>query len=94
MDMCGTELNRAGIKNSTALAGLDATYAGISIWNYIAQTYGESVIPQMLYIAHTSRSIESAFLYSLGTSLKAFTKDWLNYYTAQYQKRQCAGRCS
>lgn len=72
-------------KKFNHLTGVDATYAGISIWNYIAQSYGESVIPQLLYVARSSRSIESAFLYSLGTSLKAFSNDWLNYYDTQYR---------
>ncbi len=73
-------------KKFNHLTGVDATYAGVSIWNYIAQSYGESVIPQLLYIARNSRSIESAFLYSLGTSLKAFSNDWIGYYQTQYKK--------
>lgn len=73
-------------KKFNHLTGTDATYAGLSIWNYIAQSYGESVIPQILYIAHSSRSIESAFLYSLGSSLKSFSKDWFNYYETQYKR--------
>jgi len=73
-------------KKFNRLTGIDATNAGISIWNYIAQSYGESVIPQVLYLAHVSRSIENAFLYALGTSLKSFTNDWVAYYSAQYKK--------
>lgn len=73
-------------KRFNHLTGIDATYAGVSIWNYIAQSYGESVIPQVLYVARSSRSIESAFLYSLGTSLRSFSKDWISYYDTQYKK--------
>ncbi|HTB32102.1 MAG TPA: hypothetical protein VK808_08760, partial [Bacteroidia bacterium] len=73
-------------KKFNRLTGIDATYAGVSIWNYIAQSYGETVIPQVLYLARSSRSIESAFLYSLGTSLKLFSNDWIGYYEAQYKK--------
>jgi len=73
-------------KKFNHLTGIDAMYAGVSIWNYIAQSYGESVIPQVLYIARSSRSIENAFLYSLGTSLKSFSKDWIGYYNEQYKK--------
>lgn len=73
-------------KKFNHLTGQDATNAGVSIWNYIAQSYGESIIPQVLYIARSSRSIESAFLYSLGTTLKTFSGDWLGYYEAQYKK--------
>ncbi len=73
-------------KNFGHLTGLDATYAGLSVWNYIAQTYGETVIPNILYLTRTSRSIENAFLFVLGTSLKQLTTDWYNYYSSQYKK--------
>jgi len=73
-------------KKFNHLTGTDAAYAGVSIWNYIAQTYGETVIPNVLYIARTSRSIESAFLFVLGTNLKGLSSDWLSYYTSQYKK--------
>ncbi len=68
------------------LTGLDATYAGHSLWNYIAQTYGETVIPNILYLSRSSRSVESAFLFVLGVSIKTLTSDWLTYYQAQYKK--------
>jgi len=77
-------------KKFSHLTGLDATYAGLSVWNYIAQTYGETVIPNILYLTRTSRSIESAFLFVLGTSLKALTADWYNYYNQQYKKDNIA----
>jgi hypothetical protein len=73
-------------KKFNHLTGADATYAGISLWNYITQTYGETVIPNILYLTRTSRSVESAFLFVLGTSLNSLTTDWVNYYTAQYKK--------
>ena len=73
-------------KKFNRLTGQDATYAGVSIWNYIAQSYGETIIPQVLYVARSSRSIESAFLYSLGTTLKSFSGDWISFYETQYHK--------
>lgn len=73
-------------KKFNHLTGMDATYAGLSIWNYIAQTYGQSVIPNVLYLTRTSRSVESAFLFVLGSSMKTLTSEWYNYYVSQYQK--------
>ena len=66
------------------LSGEDAVYAGHSIWAYIADIYGESVIPNILYMAKISRNIESGFLFVLGTSLKNLTFEWINYYTERY----------
>lgn len=73
-------------KKFNHLTGMDATYAGLSVWNYIAQTYGQSVIPNILYLTRTSRSVESAFLFVLGSSIKNLTSEWYNYYTTQYKK--------
>ena len=66
------------------LDGEDAVYAGHSIWAYIADIYGESVIPNILYMTKISRNIESGFLFVLGTSMKNLTFEWLNYYTDRY----------
>ncbi|MCB0480263.1 MAG: hypothetical protein KDC83_02480 [Flavobacteriales bacterium] len=58
----------------------DKTYAGHAIWNYIAEVYGPEQIPNVLYMARVSRSIESGFLFVLGVNLLQLTKDtWLHY---------------
>ena len=66
------------------LNGTDAVYAGHSIWNYIAETYGEQVIPNLIYMTKVSRNIESSFLFVLGISMKELTIDWLTSYQNKY----------
>jgi Tol biopolymer transport system component len=66
------------------LSGTDAVYAGHSIWKYIADKYGEDKISNIIYMTKISRSVESGFLYVLGTSFKSFTRDWYNYYDKKY----------
>jgi len=67
-------------KKFNHLEGVDRTYAGHAIWNYIAEVYGPEVIPNVLYMARVSRSIESGFLFVLGTTLNDLTNDaWLHY---------------
>ncbi len=66
------------------LTGVDAVYAGPSIWNYIADTYGESVISNILYMTKVSRNIESAFLFVLGVSLRNLSAEWLDSYYVKY----------
>ena len=68
------------------LSGDDAIYAGHSIWNYVAEKYGKSVITNILYYTKNQKNIESGFLNVLGTPLKFFTNDWLNYYDEKYYK--------
>lgn len=66
------------------LTGIDAVYAGHSIWNYIAETYGKSVIPNILYLTRVSKNIESGFTYVLGTDLKNLSFEWFNYYDSKF----------
>ena len=66
------------------LQGKDAVYAGHSIWRYIAEKYGKSVIPNIIYMSKISRNIESGFLFILGTSFKNLITDWLDYYDKTY----------
>jgi len=74
-----------GILNDTytkfnRLTGEDAIYAGHSFWKYVADIYGESVIPSIIYLTSISKSIKSGFLEVLGMSLKSLTNDWAGYY--------------
>jgi hypothetical protein len=66
------------------LTGSDAVAAGHSIWQYIADTYGESVISNLLYMTKVSRNIESSFLFVLGVSVKNLSMEWLESYKKRY----------
>ena len=66
------------------LTGSDAVYAGHSIWFYVSETYGESVIPNILYMAKISRNVESAFILVLGVSLKNLSHDYVDYFRMRY----------
>jgi hypothetical protein len=62
----------------------DARYAGHSFWKYVADLYGASIIPQILYITKINKNAESGFLYVLGTKLKELSIDWTAYYLGLY----------
>ncbi|MEN8156209.1 MAG: hypothetical protein ABFS10_04610 [Bacteroidota bacterium] len=62
----------------------DARYAGHSFWKYVADLYGVSIIPQILYITKINKDAESGFLYTLGTKLKDLSIDWTAYYLGLY----------
>ena len=70
------------------LTGDDAIYAGHSFWKYVADNYGESVIPSLIYMTSISKSIKSGFLEVLGLSLKDLTTDWTNYYMSLFSGDQ------
>lgn len=74
-------------KKFNGMEGVDALYAGHSIWNYIAETYGKSVISNILYMTKVTRNIESSFLFVLGVSMKNMTREWMDYYTTRYTEK-------
>jgi hypothetical protein len=66
------------------LEGEEAAIAGRAIWSYVADVYGPSVIPNILYMTRVSRNAESGFLFVLGVSLKTLTKECLEHYKARF----------
>ena len=62
----------------------DARYAGHSFWKYVADLYGPSIIPQILYITKLNKNAESGFQYVLGSKLKELSYDWAAYYMGLY----------
>jgi hypothetical protein len=68
------------------LVGKDAKYAGHSFWRYIAEVYGESVIPSILYLTKVNKNANIGFLYVVGASLKDLSNDWQAYYKDLYSE--------
>ena len=66
------------------LSGVEATYAGHSIWNFISERYGSSLIPSILYMTKVSRNIESGMLFVIGSNLSRLSDDWLRFYQNKY----------
>jgi len=68
------------------LMGTEAMYAGHSLWNYISLKYGESTIPNIVYIARLNRNVEKGFTYVLGISFKDLIAQWLDFYKGIYRE--------
>lgn len=66
------------------LTGDEATLAGHALWYYVADAYGEAVIPSLLYMTKVSRNTNNAFLYVLGTSIENITDDFTNTFAKRY----------
>ncbi len=71
-------------KKINHLIGEDATYAGHSFWNFVSNTYGKDVIPNILYLTRINKNAESGFVYVLGKSTKELGIEWLAYYSELY----------
>ena len=74
-----------GYKSINSLFGEEARYAGHSIWNYLADTYGRKMLKNVVYMAIVNRNIESGFLYILGKDLEAIIEGWKSYLKEQYE---------
>ena len=77
-------VNSGRYKKFNRLTDQQANIAGHSLWAYIADVYGESVIPNILYMTRITQSVERGFLYVLGISMKTLTQEWLEYYKLEF----------
>lgn len=73
-------------KDFNAFAEENPKLAGHSMWYFISQNYGQSTVSNLLYLTRINRSIDSGFLYVLGTSYKKTTGNWLEYFKQRYKK--------
>ncbi len=64
----------------------DAIYAGQSFWRYIAKTYGDPIIPNVIYLTKIYKNVEDGLLYVLGRKLKDLQDEWLDYYKDYYSR--------
>ena len=66
------------------LTGNQAKMAGHALWYQVADTYGDAVIPNLLYMTKVTRNPNSAFIYVLGTSVENLTADMTNIFAKRY----------
>ena len=59
--------------------------AGHSMWYFIGQNYGKNTVSNLLYLTRINRSIESGFLYVLGTSFDRTIDGWNIYFSQRYK---------
>lgn len=62
--------------------------AGHAMWYFIRQNYGKSTVSNLLYLTRINRSVESGFLYVLGTSYGRTAENWLEYFEQRYQAEE------
>lgn len=65
----------------------DAVFGGHSFWKFIGDTYGDAIIPNILYLSKVYKNIEDGFLYGLGKSIKDVLDEWKAYYIDYYSTK-------
>ena len=71
-------------KNLDALEYEEAVYAGHSFWKYIGETYGDAIIPNIIYLSKIYKNFEDGFLYGLGKDINDTYRDWQSFYEDYY----------
>ena len=72
-------------KDFNSFAEANPKLAGHSMWYFISQNYGQSTVSNLLYLTRINRSIDSGFLYVLGTSYKKTSSNWFDYFKQRYK---------
>jgi WD40 repeat protein len=73
-------------KKVNNIAGIDAVYAGHSLWRFIALKYGEAAISNILHMTSMSSSVDKGISYVLGIPFKRLIEEWQRFYTQEYKE--------
>lgn len=68
------------------LTAEEKRYAGHAVWNYIAETHGPSIIPNILYVTRVSKNVERGFFSLLGMDFNKLSRNYISFYRARYVK--------
>ncbi|HWY38043.1 MAG TPA: hypothetical protein VNY73_05760, partial [Bacteroidia bacterium] len=64
--------------NFNKLSPKENIIAGHALWQYVADTYGESSVANILYMTKVSRNIENAFLFIIGSNTQGLVYEWID----------------
>ena len=58
------------------LTNEQAEIVGHGLWEYVSKSYGDEVIPNILYMTRVAREVDDGFLYVIGLSLEQLYQEW------------------
>lgn len=73
-------------RNFKGLSDAEAEFAGHALWHYIAQNYGSSSIPNILYLTRINRSVDNGFQFVLGNGVNEIIEEWWHSIQDQYSE--------
>ncbi|MEO9531821.1 MAG: hypothetical protein ABJG68_13655 [Crocinitomicaceae bacterium] len=72
------------IDNFNDLTEDEKIYAGTAVWNYIAETHGKSIIPNIIYITRVTKNVERGFFSLLGMDFSKLSRQYISFYRSRY----------
>ena len=79
-------ISKKRIKKLKRIHGKNASQVGHSIWNFVANEYGEKSIANILNLIRINRKEETSIANTLGLTFKTFLDRWQNYYLLQKEE--------
>ncbi len=76
-------IRNKNVKRMAKFTGYEAELLGQSIWNFIAERYGQSYISNILNLTRIIRNEERSISGTIGIPYKSFIAEWSNYYLEQ-----------
>jgi hypothetical protein len=70
------DLKNDNFSSFNRLTGKQAAQVGHALWYYITATFGDGMIPNLLYMTRVSRSPDNALIYTLGFTLNNLIYDF------------------
>ena len=64
----------------------EAELVGHALWRFVAQKFGDAVIPNIIYMTKINRNADEGFLFTLGYPLKDLVEEWYESTKAKYEK--------
>ena len=77
--------NSGAIEDFDSFAEKNPQLAGHSLWYFISQQFGKSTVANLIYLTRINRSVESGFLYVLGSTFSKTTETWKSYFSQRYK---------
>lgn len=66
----------------------EAIFVGHSIWHYIEEVHGKTVLANIIYLTRVNRSVDNGFLFVLGANLPQTLEQWYNYYYTRFTNEE------
>ncbi len=94
---CDNELRDAILRENfpgfDRFAAENPRLAGHALWYYISDNFGLNAVSNLLYLTRINRSVESGFLYVLGSPYKNVLEVWELYFRRRYAQ-EAEGRAT
>ena len=73
-------------KDFDEIAEVHPKLAGHALWYFISENYGVSTVSNLLYLTRINRSIDSGFLYVLGSTYRKTLESWELFFRQRYEE--------